>query len=112
MKKIHKRCKDFGLDSRLRFTNVDKNILTFEYKFFYTSGSRMVQMLFTVLMTEENILELTMVLETKLIAKAFAKKLREYIKRIDQRNDPSIITIRNRRNLQFSILIWNLRNIC
>lgn len=80
-----------GFYSRLGFANVDESVLTVEYKFAYTSGGGMAQRSFTVPMTEENIVELIKVLESKLTAKAFAKeqralmtkKLREYIKKRD-----------------------------
>lgn len=80
-----------GFYSRLGFANVDDSVLTVEYKFAYTSGGGMAQRSFTVPMTEENIVELIKVLESKLTAKAFAKeqralmtkKLREYIKKRD-----------------------------
>lgn len=80
-----------GFYSRLGFANVDESVLTVEYKFSYTSGGGMAQRSFTVPMTEENIIELIKVLESKLTAKAFAKeqralmtkKLREYIKKRD-----------------------------
>lgn len=80
-----------GFYSRLGFANVDESVLTVEYKFAYTSGGGMAQRSFTVPMTEENIVELIKVLESKLTAKAFAKeqralmtkKLRDYIKKRD-----------------------------
>lgn len=80
-----------GFYSRLGFANVDESVLTVEYKFSYTSGGGMAQRSFTVPMTEENIVELIKVLESKLTVKAFAKeqralmtkKLREYIKKRD-----------------------------
>lgn len=80
-----------GFYSRLGFANVDESVLTVEYKFSYTSGGGMAQRSFTVPMTEENIVELIKVLESKLTAKAFAKeqralmtkKLRDYIKKRD-----------------------------
>lgn len=80
-----------GFYSRLGFANVDESVLTVEYKFSYTSGGGMAQRSFTVPMTEENIVELIKVLESKLTAKAFAKEqralmtkmLREYIKKRD-----------------------------
>ena len=80
-----------GFYSRLGFANIDESVLTVEYKFCYTSGGGMAQRSFTVPMTEENIVELIKMLESKLTAKAFAKeqralmtkKLREYIKKRD-----------------------------
>lgn len=80
-----------GFYSRLGFANIDESVLTVEYKFSYTSGGGMAQRSFTVPMTEETIVELIKVLESKLTASAFAKeqrtlmtkKLREYIKKRD-----------------------------
>ena len=80
-----------GFYSRLGFANIDESVLTVEYKFSYTSGGGMAQRSFTVPMTEETIVELIKVLESKLTAKAFAKeqrtlmtkKLREFIKKRD-----------------------------
>lgn len=80
-----------GFYSRLGFANVDERVLTVEYKFSYTSGGGMAQRSFTVPMTEETIVELIKVLESKLTSSAFAKeqrnlmtkKLREFIKNRD-----------------------------
>ena len=80
-----------GFYSRLGFANIDESVLTVEYKFSYTSGGGMAQRSFTVPMTEETIIELIKVLESKLTASAFAKeqrtlmtkKLREFIKKRD-----------------------------
>lgn len=80
-----------GFYSRLGFANVDESVLTVEYKFSYTSGAGLAQRSFTVPMTEETIVELIKVLESKLTASAFAKeqrtlmtkKLREFIKNRD-----------------------------
>lgn len=80
-----------GFYSRLGFANIDESVLTVEYKFSYTSGGGMAQRSFTVPMTEETIVELIKVLESKLTASAFAKeqralmtkKLREVIKNRD-----------------------------
>lgn len=80
-----------GFYSRLGFANIDESVLTVEYKFAYTSGGGMAQRSFTVSMTEETIVELINVLESKLTASAFAKeqrtlmtkKLREFIKNRD-----------------------------
>lgn len=80
-----------GFYSRLGFANIDESVLTVEYKFAYTSGGGMAQRSFTVPMTEETIVELIKVLESKLTASAFAKeqrnlmtkKLREFIKNRD-----------------------------
>lgn len=80
-----------GFYSRLGFANIDESALTVEYKFSYTSSGGMAQRSFTVPMTEETIIELIKILESKLTAKAFAKeqrnlmttKLREHIKARD-----------------------------
>jgi hypothetical protein len=80
-----------GFYSRLGFANIDEETFAVEYKFVYTSGGGMAQRTFTVPMTEETILELITVLESKLTASAFVKeqralmtkKLREYIKKRD-----------------------------
>lgn len=77
-----------GFYSRLGFANIDESVLTVEYKFSYTSGGGMAQRSFTVPMTEETIVDLIRLLESKLTASAFAKeqrnlmtkKLRESIK--------------------------------
>ena len=80
-----------GFYSRLGFANIDESVLAVEYKFAYTSGGGMAQRSFTVPMTEETIVELIRMLESKLTASAFAKeqrvlmtkKLREHIKNRD-----------------------------
>lgn len=80
-----------GFYSRLGFANIDESVLVVEYKFSYTSGGGMAQRSFTVPMTEETIVELIRLLESKLTASAFAKeqrnlmtkKLREFIKNRD-----------------------------
>ena len=80
-----------GFYSRLGFAYIDESVLTVEYKFVYTSGGGFAQRFFTVPMTEDNILELIALLESKLTAGAFSKeqrqlmtkKLREYIKNRD-----------------------------
>lgn len=80
-----------GFYSRLGFAYIDESVLTVEYKFVYTSGGGFAQRFFTVPMTEDNILELIALLESKLTASAFSKeqrqlmtkKLREYIKNRD-----------------------------
>ena len=80
-----------GFYSRLGFANIDESVLTVEYKFSYTSGGGMAQRSFTVPMTEETIVELVRMLESKLTASAFAKeqralmtkKLRTFIKTRD-----------------------------
>ena len=65
-----------GFYSRLGFANIDESVLTVEYKFAYTSGGGMAQRSFTVPMTEDTIVELIRVLESKLTANAFAKEQR------------------------------------
>ena len=80
-----------GFYSRLGFANIDESVLTVEYKFSYTSGGGFAQRSFTVPMTEENIVELVKILESKLTASAFSKeqrllmtkKLRDFIKSRD-----------------------------
>lgn len=80
-----------GFYSRLGFANIDESVLTVEYKFVYTSGGGMAQRYFTVPMTEDTIINLIKVLESKLTASAFVKeqralmtkKLRNYIKSRD-----------------------------
>ena len=80
---------EVGFYSRLGFANVDESVLTVEYKFSYTSGGGMAKRSFTVPMTEETIVELIKMLESKLTAIAFAKeqrtlmtkKMREFIKK-------------------------------
>lgn len=77
-----------GFYSRLGFAHIDESVLTVEYKFSYTSGGGLAHRSFTVPMTEETIVELIHILESKLTEKAFAKeqralmtkKLREHIK--------------------------------
>lgn len=65
-----------GFYSRLGFANIDESVLTVEYKFSYTSGGGMAQRSFAVPMTEETIVELIKVLESKLTGDAFAKEQR------------------------------------
>lgn len=80
-----------GFYSKLGFANIDVSVLVVEYKFSYTSGGGMAHRFFTVPMTEETIVELIRLLESKLTASAFAKeqrylmtnKLRESIKSRD-----------------------------
>ncbi len=80
-----------GFYSRLGFAIIDENALIVEYKFSYTSGGGMAQRSFTIPMTEETIVELIKLLESKLTAGAFAKeqrrlmkkKLRDFIKNRD-----------------------------
>lgn len=80
-----------GFYSRLGFATIDERVLAVEYKFTYTSGGGMAQRSFTVPMTEDTIVELIRMLESKLTATAFAKeqrmlmtpKLRSFIKNRD-----------------------------
>lgn len=80
-----------GFYSRLGFATIDESVLTVEYKFSYTSGGGMAQRSFTVPMTEDTIVALIEMLESKLTASAFAKeqrtlmtkKLRTFIKSRD-----------------------------
>lgn len=77
-----------GFYSRLGFANINEETLTVEYKFSYTSDGGMAKRSFTVPMTEDTIVELINLLESKLSASAFSKeqralmtkKLREQIK--------------------------------
>lgn len=80
-----------GFYSRLGFANVSESVLTVEYKFSYTSGGGMAQRSFSIPMTEETIVELINLLQSKLTMTAFAKeqralmtsKLRQHIKERD-----------------------------
>ena len=80
-----------GFYSRLGFAYIDENVLTVEYKFVYTSNGGMAQRSFTIPMTEETIIELVKLLESKLTISVFAKeqrilmtkKLRDHIKKRD-----------------------------
>ena len=80
-----------GFYSRLGFATIDDSVLTVEYKFSYTSGGGMAQRSFTIPMTEDTIIALIKLLESKLTATAFAKeqrtlmtkKLRTFIKSRD-----------------------------
>lgn len=80
-----------GFYTRLGFAYIDESVLTVEYRFSYTSGGGLAQRSFTVPMTEDTIVELVTMLESKLTASAFAKeqralmtkKLRETIKTRD-----------------------------
>lgn len=80
-----------GFYSKLGFANISENVLTVEYKFSYTSNGGMAQRNFTVPMTEETIVELVNILQSKLTMSAFAKeqrsmmtsKLRQLIKERD-----------------------------
>ena len=80
-----------GFYSRLGFANISEAALTVEYKFSYTSDGGMAQRSFTIPMTEETIVNLIEILESKLTMAAFAKeqrilmtsKLRQRIKERD-----------------------------
>ncbi len=80
-----------GFYSRLGFANISENTLTVEYKFSYTSNGGMAQRSFVVPMTEETIIKLIEMLQSKLTMTAFAKeqralmtsKLRQQIKERD-----------------------------
>ena len=84
-------CDESGFYSRLGFANIDESVLTVEYKFSYTSGGGMAKRSFAVPMTENTIVELIKLLESKLTTTAFTKeqralmtnKLREFIKNRD-----------------------------
>lgn len=80
-----------GFYSRLGFATINENTLTVEYKFSYTSNGGKAQRSFTVPMTEETIIRLIEMLESKLTMSAFTKeqrslmtsKLRQQIKERD-----------------------------
>ncbi len=80
-----------GFYSRLGFATINEKTLTVEYKFAYTSNSGRAQRSFTVPMTEETIVRLIEMLESKLTMTAFSKeqrslmtsKLRQQIKERD-----------------------------
>ena len=61
-----------GFYSKLGFANIDESILVVEYKFSYTSNGGMARRSFAIPMTEDTIVELIRLLESKLTAKAFA----------------------------------------
>lgn len=65
-----------GFYSRLGFATIDESVLSVEYRFCYTSGGGLVQRSFAIPMTEETIIELIKLLESKLTASAFAKEQR------------------------------------
>lgn len=85
------RNDESGFYSRLGFANIDESVLIVEYKFSYTSGGGKAHRSFTIPMTEENIVELINILESKLTISAFTKeqralmtkKLRDFIKTRD-----------------------------
>lgn len=80
-----------GFYERLGFADIDESVLTVEYKFSYTSNGGMAQRSFTVPMTEETIINLIQILESKLTQKEFVKeqrrlmtkKMRESVKERD-----------------------------
>lgn len=80
-----------GFYSRLGFANISEKVLTVEYKFSYTSNGGLAQRSFTVPMTEDTIVKLIEMLQSKLTMAAFAKeqrsmmtkKLRQLIKERD-----------------------------
>lgn len=80
-----------GFYSRLGFATINENVLTVEYKFSYTSNGGRAQRSFTVPMTEDTIVSLIQMLESKLTMSAFTKeqrslmtsKLRQQIKERD-----------------------------
>lgn len=80
-----------GFYERLGFADINESVLTVEYKFSYTSNGGMAQRSFTVPMTEETIINLIQILESKLTQKEFVKeqrklmtkKMRESIKERD-----------------------------
>ncbi len=84
-------CDEDGFYSRLGFAIINENTLTVAYKFSYTSNGGKAQRYFTVPMTEETIVELIQMLESKLTMSAFKKeqrmlmtgKLRQAIKERD-----------------------------
>lgn len=80
-----------GFYSKLGFAIINENTLNVEYKFSYTSNGGKAQRSFTIPMTEETIVELIKMLESKLTLSAFSKeqrslmtsKLRQQIKQRD-----------------------------
>lgn len=65
-----------GFYERLGFANISESVLTVEYKFSYTSDGGMAQRSFTIPMTEETIVNLVNLLQSKLTMSAFAKEQR------------------------------------
>lgn len=65
-----------GFYSRLGFATIDENVLTVEYRFSYTSNSGKAQRYFPVPMTEETIVNLIKMLESKLTITAFTREQR------------------------------------
>ena len=80
-----------GFYSRLGFATINESTLVVAYKFSYTSIGGKAQRYFTVPMTEETIVELINMLESKLTISSFTKeqrslmtnKLRQFIKERD-----------------------------
>ncbi|MBQ9862713.1 MAG: HNH endonuclease, partial [Lachnospiraceae bacterium] len=80
-----------GFYSRLGFANISESALTVEYMFSYTSNGGFAKRTFTVPMTEETIVDLINMLQSKLTVSAFTKeqralmtsKLRQHIKERD-----------------------------
>lgn len=80
-----------GFYSRLGFATVNESVLEIAYKFSYTSNGGKAQRSFTVPMTEDTIVNLIQLLESKLTMSAFSKeqrslmtsKLRQQIKERD-----------------------------
>lgn len=80
-----------GFYSRLGFATINENVLVVAYKFSYTSNGGKAQRSFTVPMTEDTIIHLIQMLESKLTMTAFTKeqralmtsKLRQQIKERD-----------------------------
>ena len=80
-----------GFYSRLGFATINENVLVVEYEFAYTSNGGKAKRSFTVPMSEETIIELIKMLESKLTMASFTKeqrammtsKLRQQIKERD-----------------------------
>ena len=65
-----------GFYSRLGFATINENTLIVEYKFVYTSNGGRAQRSFTVPMTEDTIVKLIDMLESKLTISAFTREQR------------------------------------
>lgn len=81
-----------GFYSRLGFATINENTLTVDYKFVYTSGAGKAQRSFTIPMTEDTIVKLIEMLESKLTMSAFTKEQRSLMtgklrQRIKERDD-------------------------
>lgn len=81
-----------GFYSRLGFAVINEKTLVVAYKFSYTSGGGKAQRSFTVPMTEETIIKLIEMLESKLTMTAFTKEQRSLMtsklrQRIKERDD-------------------------